>query len=151
MKGQVSTELLVIVGLVLIIFIPLLVLVYLKAREAQTEMAAYQAQIVVFRLAYLANSVGSLGTETTVYTDVYIPKNTLSLTATNIGNGAEIQLKMQTEEGESDIVEIVRYPLTETSETDLLQQPGSYGWARYEISSVYEGGVGKVEIRRVTE
>jgi len=147
-KGQISTELLVVVGLVLVIFIPLLVLVYFKAGEAQTEMAAYQAQLVVFRIAYLSNSVGSLGTETTVYTDLYIPRNTLSLRTMNTGDGAEVQLKLQGDQGESDVAEVIRYRLTSDSETELVEE-GSYGWARYEISSVYEENEGKIRIRRV--
>lgn len=149
MKGQISTELLVVVGLVLVIFIPLLVLVYFKAGEAQTEMAAYQAQLVVFRIAYLSNSVGSLGTETTVYTDLYIPRNTISLRTMNTGDGAELQLKLQTEQGESDVAEVIRYHLTSDTESDLIPE-GSYGWARFKISSVYEGDEGKVRIEKVS-
>ncbi|MEM4359764.1 MAG: hypothetical protein QXT45_04490 [Candidatus Bilamarchaeaceae archaeon] len=147
MRGQISTELLVIVGLVLVVFIPLLAMVYMKAGEAQNEMAAYQAQLVVFRLAYLANSVGSLGTDTTVYTDIYIPKNTMLLTARNVGSrGSEIQLRMQTDQGESELVEVVKYPLT--ADAELARAP-SYGWARFKITSVYEGGTGKIRIERV--
>jgi len=147
-KGQISTELLVVVGLVLVIFIPLLVLVYFKAGEAQTEMAAYQAQLVVFRVAYLSNSVGSLGTETTVYTDLYIPRNTLSLQTINTGDGAEVQLKLQGDQGETDVAEVIRYRLTSDSEMELVEE-GSYGWARFEISSVYEDDEGKIRIRRI--
>ena len=58
MKGQVSTELLVVVALVLLIFIPLLVLVYTKANEANQQIASYQAELSVSRIASLANSVG---------------------------------------------------------------------------------------------
>jgi len=147
-KGQISTELLIVVGLVLVIFIPLLVLVYFKAGEAQTEMAAYQAQLVVFRIAYLSNSVGSLGTETTVYTDLYIPRNTISLRTMNTGDGAEVQLKLQGDQGETDIAEVIRYHLTSDSETELIEE-GSYGWARFQISSIYEEDEGKIRIERV--
>ena len=40
MKGQVSTELMVIIGIILVIFIPLLVTIYMKADETQNEMAS---------------------------------------------------------------------------------------------------------------
>jgi len=148
-KGQISTELLIVVGLVLVIFIPLLVLVYFKAGEAQTEMAAYQAQLVVFRIAYLSNSVGSLGTETTIYTDLYIPRNTVSLMAMNTGAGAELQLKLSGDQGETDVAEVIRYHLTSDSEGELTEK-GSYGWARFRISSVYEGDEGKIRIERIS-
>jgi type II secretory pathway pseudopilin PulG len=147
-KGQVSTELLIIIGLVLVVFIPLLVLVYFKAGEAQNEMGAYQAQLVTFRLAYLANSVGSLGTATTVYTDLYIPKNTISLVAVNVGIGSEIQLKIQSPTGESDVVEVVKYPIVpdKGSTTARLVDAPTYGWARFRISSEYDPD-GKARIR----
>lgn len=147
MKGQVSTELLVIVAVVLLIFIPILVMVYFKAGEAQTEMSAYQAQLVVFRIAYLANSVGSLGTNTTVFTDIYIPKNINSFTAKNAGTGSEIVLNLQTANGPTEVVEVMKYPLVQNSIP--LADSSSYGWRRYEISSVYDKGVAKINIRKV--
>ena len=146
-KGQVSTELLLIVGIVLLIFIPLLTLVYFKASEANEQIAVYQAEMVVFRLAHLSNSVGSLGTDTTVYTDLYIPQNTISLETSAIGRGGEITLKLATPEGESEIVEIVKFPI---SNPDVLVESPSYGWARFEITSTYdESGQGSVSITRV--
>ena len=147
-KGQVSTELLVIVGLVLLIFIPLLVLVYFKANEASEQIATYQAELLVFRIAYLANSVGSLGTETTMYTDLYIPQNVIELKTATVGGGGEVSLKITTVEGESEIVEIVKYPV---SNPGTLAVGPAYGWARFKITSTYdEGGRGTIEITRET-
>jgi uncharacterized protein (UPF0333 family) len=148
-KGQVSTELLVVVGLVLLVFIPLLVMVYFKANEVSEQISTYQAELLVFRLAYLANSVGSLGTDTTVYTDLYIPQNIIYLKTDSFESGGEIVLKLQTAEGESEIVEIVKYPFT-TEESTLAEGP-AYGWARFKITSYYEEGeIGKIEITRVS-
>ncbi len=146
-KGQVSTELLVVVGLVLLVFIPLLVMVYFKANEVSEQVATYQADLLVFRLAYLANSVGSLGTDTTIYTDLFIPQNTISLKTYSFESGGEIVLKIQTAEGESEIVEIVKYPF-EVEESTLAEGP-AYGWARFKITSHYEEGeLGTIEITR---
>ena len=75
-------------AMVLLIFIPLLVLVYFKANEANQQIASYQAELAVFRIAYLANSVGSLGTNTTVTTDIYIPQNIISFTTNSSGDPA---------------------------------------------------------------
>ncbi len=146
-KGQVSTELLVVVGLVLLVFIPLLVMVYFKANEVSEQVATYQAELLVFRLAYLANSVGSLGTDTTVYTDLYIPQNVVYLKTHSFENGGEIVLRLTTAEGESEVVEIVKYPFT-TDKSTLAEGP-AYGWARFRIASHYEEGqIGKIEITR---
>lgn len=134
MKGQVSTELLVIIALVLLVFIPLLVMVYFKANEANQQIASYQAELAVFRLAYLSNSVGSLGTNTTVYTDVFVPKNVQTFETRRTGNGGEIVMKVDTPQGPTEIVEIVRYPV---SEIQLADQTTNGIWIRMKISSVY--------------
>ena len=146
-KGQVSTELLIIVGLVLLVFIPLLVLVYFKATEAGEELAAYQAELLVFRLAYLSNSVGSLGTDTSISTDLYIPRNIVYLKTRKINKGGEVMLKLVTADGESEIVEVVKYPFAE-DETELATGP-AYGWARFKVESTYDDeGKCTIEITR---
>jgi len=146
-KGQVSTELLVIVGLVLLIFIPMLVLVYFKANEASEQIGTYQAELLVFKIAHTANSVGSLGTGSFMYTDLYIPQNVIYLKTATFGTGGEVALKLNTVEGESEIVEIVKYPLVNPG---VLAEGPSYGWARFKIESIYEDGVGKINITRVS-
>jgi len=139
MKGQVSTELLVIVALVLLIFIPLLVLVYVKASEANQQIASYQAELAVTRVASLANSVGSLGTDTSVVTDIYIPPNTISLGTTQSGRGGEIVLRMETPEGPKDSAEIIKYPLANPNPS-LADSSVAGGWMKLRISSEYSAG-----------
>jgi type II secretory pathway pseudopilin PulG len=148
MKGQVSTELLVIVALVLLIFIPLLVLVYFKANEANQQIAAYQAELSVSRIASLANSVGSLGTDTSVITDVFIPPNTIALNISSVGKGGEISLTMDTPQGPTTpIVEIVKFPV---NDVQLADSSNAGGWMRLEISSKFEDGQAAVEIKKVS-
>jgi hypothetical protein len=146
MKGQVSTELLVVVALVLLIFIPLLVLVYSKANEANQEIAAYQAELSVSRIASLANSVGSLGTDTSVTTDVFIPPNTIELNASNTGAGSVIQHWLDTPQGPKDIPGIMKFPL-KNSPVTLADSSNAGGWIRVNISSTYEGGQAVLEIK----
>ncbi len=134
MKGQVSTELLVIVALVLLLFIPLLVLVYFKANEANQQIGTYQAELAVSRMASLANSVGSLGTNTSVVTDIYIPPNTLSFSIKESGSaGGEAVLQISTPQGKSEVVDLIRYPLSNPG--DIPVTPGT--WMRVNISSEY--------------
>jgi len=147
MKGQVSTELLVIVALVLLIFIPLLVLVYFKANDANQQIASYQSELAVFRLAYLANSVGSLGTNTTMYTDIYIPKNAKSLTATSLGGrGGEIVMVVDTPQGPTEVVEIVRYPIKPGP--PIADSSAAGGWVRVKITSQYSAAGALIEISK---
>ena len=148
MKGQVSTELLVIVALVLLIFIPLLVLVYVKASEANQQIASYQAELAVTRVASLANSVGSLGTDSTVVTDIYIPPNTVWLNITQSGRGAEIILTMTTPEGNKDSAEIIKYPLSNPG--SLADSSIAGGWMKIRISSEYVGNEAHIRIEKVS-
>jgi hypothetical protein len=149
MKGQVSTELLVIVALVLLIFIPLLVLVYFKANEANQQIAAYQAELSVSRIASLANSVGSLGTNTSVVTDVYIPPNTIALNVSNAGRAAEISMTMDTPQGPTTpVVEIIRYPVSNPG--TLADSTNAGGWMRLRISSEFVNNEASVKISKVS-
>ncbi|MFN7991300.1 MAG: hypothetical protein U0R44_04045 [Candidatus Micrarchaeia archaeon] len=146
MKGQVSTELLVIVALVLLIFIPLLVLVYFKANEANQQIASYQAELAVSRIASLANSVGSLGTNTSVVTDVYIPPNTISLKTAQVGQGSEIDLTVNTPQGPTEVVEVIKYPLSNPG--TIADASSSGGWMKVRISSTYAGNQAHVKIEK---
>jgi hypothetical protein len=146
MRGQVSTELLVIVALVLLLFIPLLVLVYFKANDANQQIATYQAELAVSRVASLANSVGSLGTNTSVVTDVYIPANAVYLRTVVSGRAGEIVLRLRTAEGEKDTADIIKYPIQNPG--DIVGENSAGGWMRLKITSVYVGTEAHVRIEK---
>ncbi|MFH0736963.1 MAG: hypothetical protein V1827_00200 [Candidatus Micrarchaeota archaeon] len=148
MKGQVSTELLVIVALVLLIFIPLLVLVYMEASKANQQIGTYQAELAVTRISSLANSVGSLGTDTSIVTDVYIPPNVVSLETVASGRGGEVVMVLNTPDGPHPVNDIVKYPIVNPHELAGAGTPA--GWMRLNISSVYSDGVAKVRIEKVS-
>ncbi len=143
MKGQVSTELLVVVALVLLIFIPLLVMVYMKANEADQQIGAYQAELTITRLASLANSVGSLGTNTSVTTDVYIPPNEVSFVTEKAGIGSELVLTLSTPQGNTETTDIIQYPMQSYGSIPGQIIPG--GYIKVKISS-YPGPNGNAEI-----
>jgi len=144
MKGQVSIELLIIVGVVLLIFIPILVLVYIKTNEANALISSYQAELAVVRLAYLANSVGALGSNTSILAEVFIPPGVRGMETKRVHGGGEIIMNITTPEGESEIVEITKYPIANPQSF-----PSSSGWARFNITSNYSGGEGTLIINRV--
>ncbi len=147
-KGQISTELLVIVAFVLLVFVPLLVMVYFKTNDANQQIASYQAELAVSRLASLANSVGSLGTDTSVETDVFIPPNTVWLKTVNSGQGSEMSLEISTPQGDSEIVEVMKYPVSTPG--NLADKAVTGGWVKIRMTSSYDGGVAKVKIERVS-
>ncbi len=145
MKGQISTELLIIVALILLIFIPLLWLVYVKAGEASSQIAAYQAELTVNRIASLANSVSNLGTETAVTTEVYLPKNTKELAIRKIGgDAAEITLTIETGAGEdTPVVGLIKAKVSENQV--LASDRSAGGWIKLKISSGEDSTV-KIEV-----
>lgn len=138
MKGQLSTEMLVVVGLVLLIFIPLLTLVYFKAAESNEKLASYQAELAVFRVAYLANAVGSLGTNSSIFTDVYLPEGTLLFETQPSGQGGELVLNRESSGRSTEIAEVIIYPLA--SPGPIIVEPLPEGrWIRLKVSSIIEG------------
>ena len=145
MKGQVSTELLIVVGVVLLIFIPILVLVYIKTNEANAQISSYQAELAVVRLAYLANSVGALGSNTSILAEVFIPQGVTSMETKSVHGGGEIIMRITSPDGESEIVEITKYPIANNQSFSSAS-----GWARFNITSSYSGGEAKLIIDRVS-
>jgi type II secretory pathway pseudopilin PulG len=148
MKGQISTELMVIVALVLLIFIPLLVMVYFKANEANQQIGSYQAELAVFRIAYLANSVGSLGTNTSITTDIQVPKNVKYFGTNNSGMGGEITMQVETAEGTNDLSTPIKYPVINPGM--LADQTNAGGWMRVRITSEYASNQARLRIEKVS-
>lgn len=116
-KGQVSSELLVVIAFVLLLFIPLLFTAYLRSIEANEQLATLQATILSSRLAFLVNSIGYMGGNSSIITEVYLPPNAVLNTT-----GKEIILKVRTQSGTSDIVQVTKFPINKIE----LTQSGIY-------------------------
>lgn len=87
MKAQVSTELLIIVGLVLILFIPILITIYMKASETNERLTSFQSTVAQARLVHSINSIGHLGQDAYILAEVYLPPGVQSVTFTSAGLG----------------------------------------------------------------
>ncbi len=133
MKGQISTELMVIIAAILVIFIPLLFTIYLKSTESYEQLYQVQAELVSTRLAYLINSVGNLGTDSSVVAEIFIPPRVKKVEVRNLGGGGEVIVQASTRSGDTDIVDTVRFPLEESV---ILDTP-SPGLRRFNIT--YDG------------
>ncbi|MFH2106433.1 MAG: hypothetical protein ABII22_04180 [Candidatus Micrarchaeota archaeon] len=118
-KGQVSTELIIIIAAIMVIFIPIIVTVYMKASDTEETLLANQAQLAASRIANMVNSVGNLGEGSSADLEIYLPKNAESITFINIGKGSEITIKLMTREGESDISETAKYPIKIEDQTSF--------------------------------
>lgn len=138
-RGQVSTELLFIIAAILVLFIPLLVITYFKANEANEQIMQLQAQVVAIRLSELANSVGSASGKSAVIAEVFIPSTVSSMSIISSEDGGEIVLKSNTQTGENDIVGTLRFPVDPRVAGNSFKFPNA-GLVRFNITKELVGG-----------
>ncbi len=146
-KGQVSTELLVIVGIILLVFIPILVTVYFKSNETNQELKVLQAELAVTRLASSINSVGNLGAGSMLAAEVFVPENTQSIRFVPNGarTGGEIIFSVKIDGNKlSEFVKPVRFPVN----FETIDAPAQ-GYARFDvIAQENEEGAPTVSVTR---
>ncbi|MBS3067313.1 hypothetical protein J4450_01305 [Candidatus Micrarchaeota archaeon] len=131
-RAQVSIELMVMIAAILALFIPLLLHVYFKTNEANEQLAQVQAELASGRIASLINAIGNLGEGSSLIVEVFIPGNVKSVKLKNLGRGGEVIVKASTQSGETDFVNVVRFPVDELTIDKPLQ-----GLKRFNIS--YDG------------
>ena len=137
-KAQVSVELMVIIAAILAIFIPLLLHVYFKTNEANEQLFQVQAQLVTTRLSNIINAVGNLGENSSLIAEVFIPPNVKFLELKSLNRGGEVIVRVATQSGETEIVDIVKFPVN-----DLKIDSPSTGLRIFEI--FYDGKVVNVK------
>lgn len=140
-KGQVSTELLVIVSAALFIFIPLMVTGYLKANQSNEELVVAQSQLAVSRLSNMVESVGNLGENSSTTLEAYIPNGVRSIKFGKQGTGGEVVITMETSTGVTEIAEISRFQITDKTGSSYEIDNPARGIIRFVISSRGKDGV----------
>jgi len=99
-KGQVSTEILMLIGLLLLLMLP--VLMYADGRAGVTgeDMTVQRAEFVVQRLSSSVDSVGYLGGAAGLVEEIEIPSNFKNLTV----NGRDVIITIDSSAGKKQIV-----------------------------------------------
>ena len=116
MRAQVTTELMIIIASILLIFIPVIVTVYFKTVEANNNLEVSQAQLAVSRLASLINSIGNLGENSYIKTEIFIPRSVKQIKFSSFVNGGEVIFTVIDANGrESEFVEVVKYRFSDTT------------------------------------
>ncbi len=110
-KGQVSIELLAIVGFIMLLFIPLILFMHYKTNEMNVNMASSQSFFISSKLASIANSVGSMGDGSALKVEFILPAQVKTLYFGKLGNGGEVMFVMN--DG-SQISQITRFPFNST-------------------------------------
>ena len=135
MKGQVSNELLVVVGFILLIMIPLLYIMYFRMDTIRADLGMLQAHFSVARIAFLINAIGYMGDGSAIITEIYVPQQVETFTIGGSGQH-EVVFSMNTPSGKNDLVQPVAFDVDDT-DTPLVKGTGS---GRYRIELYNEGG-----------
>jgi hypothetical protein len=102
-KGQVSVELFVVIGFVLLLFIPLIFLMYYKTSQLNTDISGMEGRLISSRLASIANSVGSLGDGSALKAEFTLPAGASRIEFRSLGTGGEVFLRMDDGSTYSDV------------------------------------------------
>jgi hypothetical protein len=121
MKGQVSAELLIIVGFILLMITPLLFIAYTKMGESNEKLALAQAEMYGARLASLVDTVGGVGGNASMITEINVPPYVKNISA----EGKEVVFALETSAGMNELVKVTRFNMT-SIDFGRLEKPGTY-------------------------
>ncbi len=138
MRGQVSTELLVIIGFMLLLLIPLLLYSYGRVNVANEDIAVQKAEFAANRLASLSDSVGYLGGEAAIVEEFEMPPNLKGITV----SGHDIVFLVESSSGAKQIVKTSAFILN-SSGLQNIQKAGTYF---IQVSALPAGGGAQVKI-----
>ena len=121
-KGQVSTEMLALVGLMLFLLLPLLFYAYSRSNVASEDIAVQKAEFAAQRLASAADSVGYMGGAAAVVEELEIPANVKKV---SIENGHDIVLEIDSSSGRKQLVKSSAFMIS-SSGFDRIEKAGIY-------------------------
>ena len=109
-KGQVSTELLIIIGILLLLLVPLLFYGYNRANIAKEDIGIQKAEFAAERMARLSDSVGYMGGASEIVDQVELPDYVSNITIGS--NRHDIVISMDSTTGRKQIVKSSAFNLT---------------------------------------
>jgi hypothetical protein len=138
-RGQVSTEVLILVGIALFLLIPVILYAYGRVNASGDDLAVQKAEFAAHRLASLADSVGYLGGAAAVVDEIEIPPYVESVGV----NGRDVVIKLGATSGDKDIVASTAFEL-EAVGLDKVKRAGTYF---IEVSALDPGSSGGKQVR----
>lgn len=94
-KGQVSVELLVVIGFIIVLFIPLIIFVYFKTAQLNADIGGMQSRLLVSKLAFISNSLGYMGDANSLKVEFLLPEGVKSLEFRSLGQGGEVLITLR--------------------------------------------------------
>lgn len=136
-RGQVSNELLVVVGFILLILIPLLYIMYFRLDSIKADLALLQVHFSVARIAFLVNAVGYMGDGSAMITEIYIPENVEGVA---IGEN-EVVFSMLSAGSMNEVVQPTAFPVEINEDEAVITEDGeNIGSGRYRVELFNLGG-----------
>ncbi len=123
LRGQVSTEILLLIGLMLVLLIPLIMYSFGRAGATKEDFAVQRAEFSAQRLARLADSVGYLGGAAAVVDQIDVPPYVKSVRIG--GNGHDIIFEMDSTSGKRQIVQSTPFQINSQG-FERINREGSY-------------------------
>ena len=99
-RGQMSVEILILVGMALFLLIPVLLYAYGRANVSGEDLSTQKAEFAAHRLASLADSVGYLGGASAVIDEIEIPPYVKNVSV----SGRDIVIELDSASGKKQIV-----------------------------------------------
>jgi len=134
-RGQMSIEVLVLIGMALFLLLPVLLYAYGRANVSGEDLSVQKAEFAANRLASLADSVGYLGGASAVIDEIEIPLYVKTVSV----NGRDIIIEMDTANGKKQIVSGSAFNLTSTG-FERITKSGTYFIEVRAVSSTGTGG-----------
>ena len=121
MHGQLSTEIILLIAVMLLLLVPLMVYAYSRANIANEDLSVQKAEFAAKRIATLADSVGYLGGEAAIIDEIEVPSFVQSITI----NQHDIIFNMSSTAGVKQIVQTSSFALN-SSGFDRIRKAGTY-------------------------
>ncbi|RLG19064.1 hypothetical protein DRN67_03615 [Candidatus Micrarchaeota archaeon] len=125
-RGQISVEVIAIIGFLILFMLPLMYLLLTQAGEFNEEAAVASVSESSVRLATVADQVGRMGPGSKVVVQLDIPEGVESVSASDHSYGGEIVFTMRTSAGITDVVSMSAFPLSEGPNLQFLNSAGTH-------------------------
>lgn len=120
-KGQVGTEILVLIGMFLLLLLPLLLYAYGRANISTEDLSVQKAEFAASRLVTAADSVGYLGGQAAIVEEIEIPSSVKGLTV----NRNDIIFDLDVASGRKQIVKSSAFTIKAVG-FERIRRTGTY-------------------------
>ncbi len=139
--GQVSTEILVLIGMMLLLLLPLFYYAYSRSNVAREDIAVQKVDFAAQRLKNMADSVGYLGGASALVDEIEIPTNVRTFGV----SGHDIVFEIDSSTGKKQIVKSSAFEINASGSLAALAKPGTY-FVQVSAVSDYSGNSGQVRM-----